>query len=473
MDNEDQVKALVQQSKLIFLQEVAEEYRRKQAQYDLGQEFAKTRRNRTIVVPLVILLVALAFLVWGLVLTLAIQEGGKNIKVNIAEFEDVNLKEILDAAKKNENDLRLAKDELAALEQQLAAGLQAARDAAKRGLDVLNAENLGAAEKKRRSDAIGAAEARETGRLHAEFDPKIEAARKKVAEIQGRIDAYDAGKVRQAKEQEEIRNNQQRLFNMEMDRTRTGYENRIKELEANHKGQLDSLTSYNNQLVRTMKATHDREVAALILKYNPVIGEAELKRLLEEPIDGDILRTAPPGAFRPTLEKEGVMSRSEYSGFERANRDYDRIIGALKAIPYRNSVPQIIAQAEFRNRHIDNSYERLWNRLAETVDRKNAIIQSQSEDLNQITFAMDYLISTSNENGYILDPRDPKNIAVHVSGLRRVDEGMSALVFRRDDEYIGKIRFFRKDGKFRAVLTELAAAANPLKPFDKVLIKEQ
>jgi hypothetical protein len=267
------------------------------------------------------------------------------------------------------------------------------------------------------------------------------------------MDAYDAGKVKQAKEQEDIRNNQQRLFTMEMDQVRAGYEARIKDLQASNAKEVDSIKSNHAQIVKAMKANQDREVAALILRYNPVIGEPGLKRLLEEAVDARPLRASQPGAFKATLEQEGVITRTEYAGFERQQRDYDRIVELLRAIPYRNSVPAIIAQVEYRNRLLANTYERLWNRLAETVDGKNAVIRSRNEELSQLTFALDYMISTSSENGFILDPR--------------------GLVFRRDDEYIGKIRFFRKDGKFRAALTELAAAANPLKPFDKVLIKEQ
>ena len=62
MDNEGKVTDLVEQSKLAFLREALEDFKREQAQYDLGREFANSRKNRSMLVPGVIIGVVL--LVW-------------------------------------------------------------------------------------------------------------------------------------------------------------------------------------------------------------------------------------------------------------------------------------------------------------------------------------------------------------------------------------------------------------------------
>jgi hypothetical protein len=73
----------------------------------------------------------------------------------------------------------------------------------------------------------------------------------------------------------------------------------------------------------------------------------------------------------------------------------------------------------------------------------------------------------------VLDPREPKNLLVVVDKLRVISPGTVARVFRRDDEYIGKIRYEGELGKGSWVVLELKDLQNPIRPFDKVLVEEQ
>ena len=74
------------------------------------------------------------------------------------------------------------------------------------------------------------------------------------------------------------------------------------------------------------------------------------------------------------------------------------------------------------------------------------------------------------ENGHIIDPRDPSNILVFINKIHNVKPGDFGLVFRNDDEYIGKIKFFIKDGEIRAEAVEMHEK-NKVMPFDKILIQ--
>ena len=209
MDNDNEIKGsgdgnvrdLVEQSKLIFLREIIDEFRRKQAQYDLGREFAKTRKNRSPIVPLVVLGISLFFIIGAVAVTFYIQEMSKRFAVDIEEFEDINLRDVLDAAKRNEQDMERTKRDLASLESGMEEEIRSVRNAEARELEIIAAERISQEEKDRRSRSVRNRAAAEIRRIQESYAPRQAEFANLIADIQKKMDEYDTRHLEKASRQ--------------------------------------------------------------------------------------------------------------------------------------------------------------------------------------------------------------------------------------------------------------------------------
>ncbi|MEW8119841.1 MAG: hypothetical protein AB2792_21985, partial [Candidatus Thiodiazotropha sp.] len=119
MDNGNEIKpemdskstALIERSKALFLHDIISEFRNRQQRYDVGEEFAKTKKNRSLLIYAVILGMVAVFSIGVYLLTDYIQKDSKNIIVDIDDFKDVKLQELLDTVKRYESGLQQARRE--------------------------------------------------------------------------------------------------------------------------------------------------------------------------------------------------------------------------------------------------------------------------------------------------------------------------------------------------------------------------
>ena len=145
--------------------------------------------------------------------------------------------------------------------------------------------------------------------------------------------------------------------------------------------------------------------------------------------------------------------------------DQQSIIRRMNRIPYINSVAPSLDKIEYFSRELTGRYEKMWGGLADSVRVKSA-------HLNHFRYAFDYLARTEPESGYIVDPRDPDAIYVHLRAVHMVKDGTTALVFRKDDEYVGRIQFYAGSAGIMARVVEVQEGRK-IQPFDRILIKVQ
>ncbi len=462
----------VEKSKREFLREVAGELQREQVYYDVGREFAGTRRNRTFLVPAVVLGLLIVLTAGSLVITIAIQRRIDSIRVDIRDFEDVNLREVLDQVKNLETDMQTALRDKEALAGERESRRQAIRADAQHRIDLLVNDDLSESERAERLQEIRAREAREIRAADGGYAPKLAAIDTRLREIQSRREQYDAREMEQAKEREQILNNQRLLFEHQGDEQKRFYEERIARLTADYQAQLRDLRVFHESFVAGLRRKQEQETRNLIARYNPTFADPALKALLEAPIDRALLAGPALADYRPLLGEEGVISPAAYQSIRRKLVEYQAVVGALQKTPYLNSVPAALAQLEARNLGLLRELEAIWGGLAGVLAAREATIARQAARIEELGYAMESLVKANGENGYILDPRDPADIAVYVDRVRDVSPGMLGFVFRRDDLSIGVIRFTAVGERVRASLVRLEGA-EPIRPFDKVLIQAQ
>ena len=483
-----EVPDLVEKSKSLFLQELVSEFRQRQAQYNLETEFAKTKQNRSLLVPIVVAGIVLFFLAGAIGVTLYIEKRSREVQVGAQAFESVNLREVLDTAKRLETDLANAKKDLENLQAGQNSEIEQARLAFQREAELIGtATDLTEAAKGERLQAARARLNRQLNAVQASYAPRIAAKEKEIQQIQKQIDSYDARQVQKAREQEEVLNNQRRLHEMEMERTVKAHQQELRDLNQRYTREIEGLKKYQQDLIAVLKANHAREIASLILKYNPTSVSQAAAPLLSASIDPAVLNARLPRFNSSLLTSEGLLDVEALSRLSQKLSELSIVLGELKKIPFQNAVPSLIAQIEARQKEVALLYEQILEAFNRGLQQKNATLRSQEERirglnaqvaeqnqmLGKYIYAIEQLMLTNREQGYVLDPREPKNLLVVVDKLRLISPGSVARVFRRDDEYIGKIRYEGEAGKSSWVVLELKDPQNPIRPFDKVLVEEQ
>ncbi len=482
------VPELVEKSKALFLQELASEFRQRQAQYNLETEFAKTKQNRSLLVPLVVAGIVLFFLAGAVGVTLYIEKKSREVQVGTQAFESVNLREVLDTAKRLEQDLSKAKKDLEDLKDSQRAEIEQARLGFQRESELIRTSaELTEAVRTERMQAAQTRLNRQLNGIQASYAPRIAAKEKEIEGIQKQIESYDARQVQKAREQEEILNNQRRLHEMEMERVLKAHANELRELNQRYTREIEGLKKHQQDLIAVLRANHAREIASLILKYNPNTVSDPVAPLLSAPIDPEVLQARLPRFNSSLLTSEGLLDVGALTQLSQKLSELNRVVGELKKIPFENTVPSILAQIEARQKEVALLYERIIEAFNRGIQQKNAALRSQEETirglnrqlaeqnrmLERYMYAIEQLMLHNREQGYVLDSREPKNLLVVVGKLRVINPGSVARVFRRDDEYIGKIRYEGEAGKASWVILELKDPQNPILPFDKVLVEEQ
>ncbi|MFP4425697.1 MAG: hypothetical protein ACLFPP_04515 [Spirochaetaceae bacterium] len=483
-----ETQALVEQSKMLFLRQIIDEFTEKQAQYNLEDEFAKTRENRTLLVPLTVLAIVLLFTGAMIGVTWYIQRSSQDIRISIEEFEDVNLREVLDGAQRIQNQLDNARRELQSTISERDSAIQSVREEAQRRINLLENEEITAAERNARAQRIEEDAEVEITSIREEYAAEIQDIEARFAELEDQMAQYDSRQLEQAREQEEILNNQQRVFDLRMEELRQEYEERIQNLSANYENRIAELEQYQAEFERTIRRRHANEIARLreqhneqirelIFRFNPQIEEASLSNLMNRDFAPEIRSKSGLEPYRALLGEEGAITRREYGELAQNVDEFARIVNRLQEVPYVNSVPLALDQLEFRNLEIIDRYESIWRSLAQSVISRDAIIEAREstisgleEEIDEFLYALDSLTRENRENGYILDPRRPGEIVVYIDRIRDVADGTEGYVFREDDEYIATIEFSVAGREVSASVIEVAEGKE-LQPFDKVLIQ--
>ena len=204
---------LVEQTKAYFLQVAMDEFRTAQERYNLNDEFAKTKRNRNFVVLLVVSATIIGFGLFAFLFNNHVETQSNKVSISTQEFDDINLRDLLDKAKVLESDLALRQAELKNLSDNTA-DLQVKKEELDRKLNT-------------RIQAIQQAA--------AEAEKPIQAA---ITQLKAELATFDSRKLEVAKKQEVVLNNERRVYDIERERMQTLLENQIAKLSADYDAQI-------------------------------------------------------------------------------------------------------------------------------------------------------------------------------------------------------------------------------------------
>ena len=401
--------------------------------YSLADEFAKSKKNKNFLVY-VLIIVYVATIGIGVFFITTIEDNkSKRVEVNIAEFKQFNLMELL--AQKRKHEAKLTK-----LQQEL----EDLRASSMKEIQKLSPMN--------QQKAIAELNDK-MKKLEESYNQQITTREDSLKKLEKSITAEQQQMAKTVQDTKSQVKNYQSLNQeqgAELVRQNAEYESKIAKLTADHHVEIESLKKDNQALID-----------ALTLRYNPTYSQGEIAAIINSKLGNKASDNL--NKFDKTLSSANILSEQDFNQLRKKIQNQKVIINSLQQVPYTNSVPLALNRLDRLSQSIIGDYETLWGNLAELVNEKNDYLSSYE-------YAVNYLSMTRHESGYIMDARNPNRIVIFIDHVYVVKNGDVAYIFKTDDTPIAKIELNQDHGQITAKVIQILKPVK-IEPFDRILLK--
>ncbi len=309
--------------------------------YDLVREYAKTKKNKSPFSFLLLFgtLVIVFLAAWGI--SAGIKKQNQEIKVNLAEFEGLNIKNLLDSVSKVQTNYDNAMKNRTNIISDRDLAIKKAEETRDNELFLIESLTLSKKEENKRKTAVLEEYEKTLQQIKDEYDPQIMLAENELAEYKKQLDEYDTSKIEAARQQEQALDSERRLHQLEIDKISENYEQRIKEIQDSYAQERQN----NADNIR-------RSVTEVSQKYLQEI----------ETLDPDLTNTSSQGivhtvnasTYEPFdsekfVEENGIKDESVIISLTAYQQDYNRynsVTAPFQTIPYKKSLPDYFTAAQ-------------------------------------------------------------------------------------------------------------------------------
>lgn len=441
-------------SKSVFLPEDALQHEGKPPEYNLGNEIGKAKKRRDYfyyLVPLVfiVFIVLIAYGITNYLIT-----KNRKVDVNISEFESFNLSELLKSAKQDKRNLDSAKVNVSELEFQRDSMLKSVRDQAKAEREEIKEAGLTPEEEEKRLKAISASSAKKIERYKQEFNEKIAEKEEEIKALEKKVSSQQKllAKSNVSLEEESNTDNEQKLADIQLEKQKQEYEDRIAGLKKNYERRIASTRNF-----------YLKKSRAAVEKYNPLFEEDPIASILaqeEVPLENSYAMT-----YRSVLKRENIMDKTEYETLIQNIKDRDTLMDAMLKVPYTNSVPSTLKHIDSFDKSIQSKYQNMWVGLSIGVLKRDQAINSYRYALEHYTSIMqEHLKGFS---GYILDARKSEAVVLFLKFPKSVKDGDKVYVVNDEKEYLATLELHPFSELTLAEMTE--GNISDVSPFSRIM----
>jgi hypothetical protein len=475
MDNDQQIKDLARITRERFLSQPLQADGHEES-FDLEHEFARAAKNRSLLVPLVCAAFFVLMLVAAWASTVWADMASAQASVKIGQFDDLKLRDLFDSAKRDKQALDAVQQKIQQIEQDLSARKENLRQAARSQIELLSVSGLPPAVTAQKTRTIEERLGYELRREDRAAAASLNGLQQKAAEIQKKIDSFDGriGKIN--KENQERLDTQQHLFDIELNKTKTYYEDRLTSLAREHARALANLRRAKDAYISALKTRQAEEIRQLILKYNPEVKDADILAILEA-----YSKTQPAWKFPSPPEiliKDGVLQGAQQQTLAEKVAQLHRLLALMKSIPYENSIPGVLRSLEtLTNESFDGfagSIDQVAVRLEKESEAKKALESSLStaEAQNKSYSTAFETILTSdgrNQDGLILNLANPKPSEVWIKPERPVALGQIYTIRNpQNNDDLGVLKIVSLGPPVLAQIVEQKNFFRPPKAWDRL-----
>ena len=379
--------------------------------YDIEKEYAKTKKNKS---PFNILVLLACFgVVIGTVLFMNkyITSKDEEITVSLSEFEDLNLNNLLNSVQTAQVNYDNALKEKLILETDYETKLNALKEELDNNIFVLDSLNLSSKkEYNRRKTVLETEYKKNVDEVKKEYEGKILLAQKQVTVYKEQLDEFDSVKVSNAQEKEKLLNSERQLKQLEINKIKKSYEDRIATIDKQMK---EMRIEHNNEM---RKAIQD-----VVTKYQAEIDTLDPK-LTDLKAMAIITGAGTIGDFNSdTLLQDYNITNNEVikdvKNYQKLYDDFKYLDDVVKSIPQKNSIP-----------NYEKATRSLVNNMSRNYVETTAGYMNHIKSQNDVIVSKDYEITELNKKLYEQKVQNEKNIGSAQSEMESSYSNVFALL---------------------------------------------
>lgn len=399
MDNDNKIEkdlpAQTHKEVLLFLKDELKRIQQTNStqSYDLEEEYEKTKSHKS---PFTAIVLAISFLVVGgvaVIMNTVINRHNEEITVNLQDFDDLNLQNLLNSVTKVQTNYENAVKAKSELEKQCTEELTQVEFEKENSLFLIDSMKLSEAQKDINKQSVLASYKKNVSNIHLKYDAKIATAQKEVDEYTSQLAEFDNSKIAAAREQEKMFEAERQIQEMERQKIVDSYETKISELQKS----LAELRKRNEEELRNsvkqVKFQYEKELQS----YDPVLDDNDANNIIEE---NNQIPVFNENNYAETQIVYDSTAKKAINDFQQIYNDYDYLDSQVKKLPYKNSV------ANYRNTS-KSLVDKMGNLLADATtamaEEKNQLkeqivgYEEQISDYEQQIAEVDEQIDTENQ----------------------------------------------------------------------------
>lgn len=378
-------------SAVLFLKKELAQLKSKSAEkpYDLETEFAKTKKNRSPLIPLVLIFctILVAAFIYGTYFFISKDE----ISVDLSDglLEEVNAEDLADEVTRTtvmyENSLR----NIESLKKTLDEKLAEAKKQYDFNLFVIDSMNIDdQKDVKSRKNAAKSENKKKVEEIHLEMDKKIQDAQKESENLKIRLENYEKQEVAN-KNQSEEKDEKEILVQLERERIIRDYEKRLLDLNKELSEVREKNQEEKKDAIETLSKKYQDEISGL----DPQLNDKTAKSIIA---DSKYLKNADFVLSKYTDKADKVSDEKLRNVLRRAQSEYesyDYLYKIVKDIPQKYSIPEYVKTG---NKLVVDA----TNNIVETaVESVNSLSDSYNAEKNERTIMQDAILLLISKEG--------------------------------------------------------------------------
>lgn len=307
--------------------------------YDIETEYEKTKHHKTYFTAIVLFCTCVFVFGASWLLSAIISKHDEEVTVSLAEFDDLNLKGLLDSVSKVQTQYDNALKNKMNLENDMDTAIRAADNKLENDIFIIDSMKIRSkSEYNKKVDAAKAERRKTVNAIHEQYDSQIAFAEKELAEYKAQLEEYNTTKIESAKEREKLLDSERQLRELQEKEITDKYEARISELE----NSIQELRRVNNESMRKSVSEVASKYLEEINSLDPVIDDPEMDEFIEEVLQNE---TPDYDAETALQEKEIKNERMVkfYNQYQDLYDSYYVLDEVIAEIPQKNSIPSYIA----------------------------------------------------------------------------------------------------------------------------------
>lgn len=416
--------------------------------YNIEKEYAKSKKNHSPFSALMLISCFLVVLAIAFIMTKTIAAHNEEITVSVAEFDDLNLKNLLNTVGAAQTNYDNAVKKRATIEGDMTVKLKAAEDAHTNDIFVI--DSMTRLTKKKRAELVAEADIKykdAVAAVHEEYDGQLAQADKEVEEYKKQLAEFDSVKVQAAQEKEKALDTERRVKELEQKRIKDQYEIRIAELNQ----KLAETQKRNSDDMRAAVSSVSSQYQAEIALLDPKLNDAEAGKIIAK------ANSSGAADFNAStaLNERGITGQrlaADMKEYQELYDSYSYLDKTVAGLPQKNSIPSYVKASHKLVNQMGQAFAdttanlykenlELSDKIADLAKELSDSRQATADQKGYFENSYETLMALVKTSAVLEFASDYEHMPVYVAGKARylIGENGADAEFKADKTIKGKI----------------------------------